>query len=272
MLRYDTLNVSRYSFLSMNSTPIDIDEFQRESLEKGCNLVVKIDDLIYQTTNYFNNDLFKELIRKKINDMLDELNKFTSGKIYLIAIPKEHIENGNINYIYRSHPFGRFCNCVSASNKQGHDNFVEVLLKNNNGECKPCNEDESDIIYPQYRILAKNLDDDKNKKIFTISALNEMQNKVYASIVNNLKILVKTFARLQKINLSTTAKELESIILRIDIKKNILKQDVNDYKLYINGIANELKEKIEIIQKHKEYLFKNLPKDHQEFLIRNKLV
>ncbi len=32
MLRYDTLNVSRYSFLSMNSTPIDIDEFQRESL------------------------------------------------------------------------------------------------------------------------------------------------------------------------------------------------------------------------------------------------
>ncbi len=34
MLRYDTLNVSRYSFLSMNSTPIDIDEFQRESLQK----------------------------------------------------------------------------------------------------------------------------------------------------------------------------------------------------------------------------------------------
>ena len=231
------------------------------------NIVAKVDNLTQQLINCFKSNSIKTLIKNKIYNM--KFTKFANGKIYLIAIPKNHIENVDVNYIYRSHPFGGICKCTNENINHGHDNFVEVLNKNNNNIHTSCN----GILQtnPQYRILADNLEKDKLKKIFTIGSINKKEDETYSSIVNPIKILVKTFARLEGINTSISAKELESIILRINIS-NYLKVDKNEHTEYMNCVKEVIKEKIEIIQKHKEYLFKNLPKDHQEFLICNKLV
>ena len=182
----------------------------------------------------------------------------TSGRVYLIAIPKKTLQDQKTCYVWRSHAYGKVCNHSSfwsiLTFKAPHKEFIDVLDKHQKGNTifQMCQD--------QYRILAPNLDRDLTKKVFALDSLTESQEKTYKDSFWKLAILLKQVQRLESISSKTSKEDLVSILLRtrFDVK-HLAYTTPEMQKTYVKGISNILNSKKNLLMTHATYLQKNLP-------------
>lgn len=185
------------------------------------------------------------------------------GRIYLIAIPKETLENEKTCYVWRSHPLGVVCSCYNTeTHPQSHKGFIEVLKKHQDDvDEKICK------AYSQYRILAPNLDRDPTKQIFVLDSLTPCQETVFQVHFWDFATLLKQCQRLESISENTSKELLLSILLRTRFniddstfpisEKSYHKKGLTSYE---KGLQEILKSKKAILKKHRKYLIEHLPK------------
>jgi hypothetical protein len=227
-------NESAWSFFTGNSSITDVEKELPEQLIAYVSKRAKIQ-------NY---------LREQIQKGLERIPK--SGRYYLIAIPKDHIENPENQYVWRSHGRGFVCSCKKVYSRKDH--FTYLLKENQKGNGETC--DRGGI--PQYRMLAHNLDQDQGKKVFSFNLLSADNRKKHTEIVVKVKREIRFFRNLEAIQNDTPVEKIVTAILNIDFRI----QDPN----YWDGIQEILKEKETILKSHERDLLALLPSNHLAFL------
>ncbi len=179
------------------------------------------------------------------------------GMIRIIAIAKETLQNENTNYMWRSHPFGRLCKCRHSVHKFGHSEFVETLKDHQAGSYKLCTKDAF-FRTPQYRILARNIDKDITKQVFTMDCLNNDERTNYNIIFESLLRPLSNIQTLQTIPHAKSVEELAEKLRCID-----LKETSNEYK---TGIHTLLRSHRHIFENEKHALSQLLSVELYSFI------
>lgn len=182
-------------------------------------------------------------------------NPLTSGqgKVYLLSMPKEVLEEESTSYVYRSHPFGRVCECIEPD----HEAFLDHLDRDQELDPLKCVQD----LNPQYRMLIENFDHDDSKLVFSFSGLTKEQQAMYkeqffwplAYILKQLKL----FANMDDIS---SQQDLEKVLsaLPLDLSSwssrctnKILKEYIEKTlePLYLLAIHQLVHDKHEILLK-----------------------
>lgn len=116
----------------------------------------------------------------------------------------------------------------------------------------------------QYRLLAHNLDKDKQARIFTFNKHSDDEKRQYMEQLAPIVHLIKTAIRLESIDDNTTGLQLESILLRLDLDGVL--PGHRDHAGYLEGIKEILAKKTPFLEKHKDYLMERLPSKNNELL------
>lgn len=185
----------------------------------------------------------------------EEISKLPgNGMIRVIAIRPERLENEKTNYVWRSHAFGRICTCVHTPGKFGHREFVATLQKHQKGNTARCRPTplEPEGPFPQYRILASNIDKDPTKQIYTMDCLTDEQRQEYRSIYNRLKSSIKSIIRLEKMQ---SCKSYEELLMTLS---GINPKEVSG--TYWSGVFKILEDNRTFLKDHFSQLKKDLPK------------
>lgn len=154
-------------------------------------IMVNEDTLTSQLTSYVSRDTqIQKYLSEQIINGFNKVPK--TGRYYLIAIPKAHLENPKIRYVWRAHSLGVICQCKNGS---ANDQFMHCLKENQKGNGRTCENGE----IPQYRILAHNLDEDKEKKVFSFNTFEGDERKKYHEIVVKIKRKIRFFRNLESI-------------------------------------------------------------------------
>jgi hypothetical protein len=153
-----------------------------------------------------------ELFQKTREDT-ESLSTF--GVIRVIAIAKPILEQPRTNYVWRAHPFGKLCRCVHTKGAFGHKEFVATLQKHQHGEKTYCETGR----FPQYRILAANLDNDSSKLVFVMDCLTADEKKQYKKAFGELFVQLKKLIKLEHLQEVTSELELQEALQGIDPKE-----------------------------------------------------
>lgn len=207
-----------------------------------------------------NNKSFSFLIKKMVLEQIKKIQDINSpgGKLYLMAVKKEVIDDKNTNYAWRAHPFGYICKCQDENDEYKHETFTKVLAENNVGFGHICIKGNGINQTPQYRLLARNFEQDQEKQIYTFDVMTEQERQTYNTSLQVVNHIIKTCIRIDSINDATSQETLESTLLRID-----LNHPENDYH---TGVRIGLVKKKAFILRHLQYLKNNLPPQHLTYL------
>lgn len=185
------------------------------------------------------------------------------GAIKVIAIQKERIKNCKTNYVWRSHAYGVACRCVHSSEKWRHNEFIATLEKHQNDIYSPCKVGFLYSSFPQYRILAENIDRDHSKQIFKMDCLTEEQRSLYIKVFEELKRSLSALVRLEKLDLCKNYLSLVDVLNGIEV--------ANGSKNYHQGIQAVLRKHKQLIVKFSIRLKKDLEKSQWQY-INNRLL
>lgn len=165
--------------------------------------------------NHLETDSFQEYAVELFSRARSALSRLPGyGMIRVIAIAKNTLENPKTNYVWRAHAFGRLCRCTHTPGKFGHQEFVATLKKHQEGIFSKCS--TLSRPYPQYRILAKSLDRDTTKQIYTMDCLTEREQKMYQGIYEDLKNKIVRIRRLEALLPTATYEQVLTALLGID--------------------------------------------------------
>jgi len=160
-------------------------------------------------------------------------NLSSYGMIRVIAIAKETLEDPRRNYVWRSHAFGRLCQCHHTKDRYGHEEFVATLRKHQKGQYERCRPALLLGSFPQYRILAANLDKDPTKQIYTMDCLEPQEIQAYQCCFDDLKDSLIKLIRLEKLGECKTDDEVLLALKGIDHHESSF-----DYYYGIRNVLN----------------------------------
>lgn len=189
-----------------------------------------------------------------------ELSK-VGNSLYLIAVPKQTLDDPERGYAYLSHSLGEPCSCGGTPKE---DRFKAVTQDYNGAnQCKPpqyrCvdNLESAPFGYTQHRLLRTNLERDPGKLIFTFAA-DEASAKEQKAKVRPLQRAMQDIVRLESIGSNLSARTIESILLRLDLDR--------EDELYQKGIREILYHKRQVLEQYQEYLLDALPEPQRALL------
>lgn len=268
--------------------------------------------LIEEQTNTFlqwitASESFCILIKRGIREIMS--SRFASlssdlNQLYLIAIPKQTLDDPDFNYAYRSHGGSLSCDIHRGLRDDPYTNekrlenqkaFSSLLAIHNSLDPSFTLEFRSRSYFDQnpdpttafpfplfddftsqssspvccneiaqYRLLANNLDKDQEARVFTFNKYTAEEQQQYLEQMSPLVHLIKTVIRLESIDVDTASSQLESILLRLDLDGVL--PGHSEHEQYLKGVKEILSSKTSFLEKHKEYLFQRLPTKHQELL------
>lgn len=117
------------------------------------------------------------------------------GALYLIAIPKEVVEDPSRNFVYRSHPYGHPCHCHSSHDIDSHESLT-------NGTMPYCNNN-----YRQYRILTARLIEEPGVKVHRFTAIPRDIRVAYRELIHRTGLEIALCQNLEKVT-TNPSKEL----------------------------------------------------------------
>lgn len=100
-------------------------------------------------------------VEKLENEILKLKYSHPAGRMNVIAIPRDVIENEKTCFVYRSHVLGFECRCESRN----HEKFLSDLREHYKGNYTKC--------ASQYRILTHPLDADVRVLTFTFDSMHQ---------------------------------------------------------------------------------------------------
>lgn len=181
------------------------------------------------------------------------------GQVFLMGVLKSTLEDETTNYVYRSHPYGKRCDCRG----QTHEDFVDLLQQDQQGNPLTCVINDEHELNPQYRMLIENFDEDPAKVVISLSSLTPSQQKLFKEnffwpLAYALKQLEKLAAfdgteeELVKI-LNKLPQDLSSWIARSSVEmKQFLEKELQPF--YLMALDQIIKDKQELLQPYVEKL------------------
>lgn len=168
-------------------------------------------------SNVIDSYRFREIVNsivKKYIDNKDLVHKFTDrvctiaswkqraatlGALYLIAIPREFVEDKSKNFVYRSHPRGRYCYCHAMDS---HESMTNGTM----AECRFG-------FNRQYRILTSRLTEEPDVKVHRLTTIPKNTRVAYRELIHRTGLEIALCQNLEKV-IRNPSKELWDQIVK----------------------------------------------------------
>lgn len=147
--------------------------------------------------------LIDELATRIVTIATQKQRAVPIGALYLIAIPKEVVEDPSRNFVYRSHQYGWPCRCHTETDMDSHD-----ALKN--GTMPSCNSTE---YYRQYRILTARLVEEPGVKVHRLTTIPKATRVAYRELIHRTGLEIVLCQNLENVCIKPS-KELWDLIYK----------------------------------------------------------